>query len=76
VNAFPWWRATIDGAPAEVVHVAPNFMAVSVPPGEHTVQWEFRNPPAQKMGALASLGLLIWWLVRSFGVWLRSWQRR
>lgn len=58
VNMFPWWHATVGGQAVAIVHAAPNFMAVQVPPGTHEVVFDYRNPPLQKLGALISLLLL------------------
>ncbi len=37
----PWWRATIDGGPAEILQANVMFRAVSVPPGKHRVTFRF-----------------------------------
>ncbi|MGB9366855.1 MAG: hypothetical protein WCE79_12675 [Xanthobacteraceae bacterium] len=37
----PWWRATIDGAGAEIMRANAIFRAVQVPPGKHTVRFTF-----------------------------------
>jgi hypothetical protein len=47
----PWWRAHIDGAPAEILKANVLFRAVEVPAGRHTVRFTF-HPFA---GALADL---------------------
>lgn len=39
----PWWRATVDGEPAEVLKANVMFQAVQVPPGHHRVEFTF-NP--------------------------------
>lgn len=63
-NYFPFWRATVDGESVPVDHVAPNFMAVSVPEGEHRVQFTYRNPWWQKFGALWTVLVLCGWSLR------------
>jgi len=37
----PWWRAKLDGAPAELLKANVLFRAVAVPPGRHQVRFEF-----------------------------------
>jgi hypothetical protein len=51
----PWWVAEIDGRPAEVLRANVLFRAVALPPGRHTVRFQFR-PVA---GAWAQLGKTI-----------------
>jgi hypothetical protein len=48
----PWWAATVDGAPADILTANVLFRAVEVAPGRHRVRFEFK-PVA---GALAELG--------------------
>jgi len=62
MNYFPFWNAFIDGRPTTVHHVAPNFMAVALPEGEHNVNFEFKNPIEQKAGAIFSLLLFLGWV--------------
>ena len=47
----PWWRASIDGAPAVIRKANVLFRAVAVPPGKHVVRFWF----APFAGALAEL---------------------
>jgi hypothetical protein len=47
----PWWRASVDGKPAEILKANVLFRAVVVPPGRHVVRFSFQ-PFA---GALAEL---------------------
>jgi hypothetical protein len=47
----PWWKATVDGAEAEILKANVVFRAVQVPAGRHTVRFEFQ-PVA---GAIAEL---------------------
>lgn len=37
----PWWRATIDGRPAEMMRANVMFRAVQIPAGSHVVRFEF-----------------------------------
>ena len=47
----PWWRASVDGKPAEILKANVLFRAVVVPPGKHVVRFTF-HPFA---GAVAEL---------------------
>ncbi|MBM65324.1 MAG: hypothetical protein CMH55_03710 [Myxococcales bacterium] len=67
VNYFPYWRVEIDGKKMPVHHVGPNFMAVTLPGGEHTVRWSYRNPPAQKWGAAGTFLAGLGWCAFAFG---------
>ena len=59
VNAFPWWTAFVDNVEVPIRHVAPNFMAVAVPEGIHTVRWQFTNPVPQKVGVGVSIAFVL-----------------
>jgi hypothetical protein len=37
----PWWRATVDGADAEIMRANVIFRAVEMAPGKHTVRFRF-----------------------------------
>src|SRR3954452_16876138 len=37
----PWWRATIDGAQADIMHANVIFRAVELSPGKHSVRFTF-----------------------------------
>jgi hypothetical protein len=56
MSFHPGWKATVDGSPAEIVHVLPSFQAVALPPGEHRVT--FRWAPGRLKEILAGIGLL------------------
>jgi hypothetical protein len=47
----PWWRATVDGKPADILKANVLFRAVVVPPGKHVVRFTFHP----LTGALAEL---------------------
>jgi len=47
----PWWRASVDGKPADILKANVLFRAVAVPPGKHVVRFAF-HPFA---GALAEI---------------------
>jgi hypothetical protein len=51
----PWWRASVDGAPAEVLKANVLFRAVVVSPGRHVVRFTFHP----FVGAIAQLKSLI-----------------
>jgi len=70
-NYFPFWSATVDGEPVAIDHVAPNFMAIDVPEGEHRVRFTYRNPWWQKLGAVLTLVILCGWSLRALREELR-----
>jgi len=65
----PRWRAYIDGAPAPVRRVTPDFPAVDVPPGHHVVEFRFERPWWANAAWLA-------WLVVPLAAWLITRRRR
>lgn len=63
---FPGWRATVDGAPAEITPDPPNgLIGLTLPPGEHEVRLRFGPTPVRRVAsavsllALAGVGLLL-----------------
>jgi hypothetical protein len=56
----PWWRAAIDGKPAEIVRANGVFSAVLVPAGNHGVVWRYRPLPFYVGAAVSLLALLYW----------------
>jgi hypothetical protein len=67
---FPGWRATLDGRPAPITITSPEgLMAVAVPPGAHTLAFDFGLTLPRILGdGLSILGLL------AFAAWL-AWPR-
>lgn len=56
---YPGWEATLDGRPATVFRANINQRAVRLPPGRHTVRFEF-TAPAQALGkGLSAVGLCL-----------------
>ena len=69
---YPGWRATVDGAPAEISRADVAFRAVWLEPGAHRV--EFRYQPASvRWGCWISTGALL--LLLCGLVWA-FWRRR
>ncbi|HZJ63522.1 MAG TPA: hypothetical protein VFD36_08335 [Kofleriaceae bacterium] len=65
----PRWRAYIDGAPAPVRRVTPDFPAVDVQPGHHVVEFRFERPWWANAAWLA-------WPAVPLAAWLISRRRR
>jgi hypothetical protein len=65
----PRWRAYIDGKPATVRRVTPDFPAVDVPPGKHLLQLRFERPWFVHASWLA-------WPVVPIAAWLVLRRRR
>jgi uncharacterized membrane protein YfhO len=66
---YPGWRATIDGAPAELFQTDYAFRGLPVPAGTHAVRFEF-SPRSFYQGVFISaaslllLGACVFWLKR------------
>ena len=66
---YPGWEATLDGTPVPVLRANAVMRAVRVPPGAHSVRFDYR-PLSFRLGALLSvlaLGALALALLRSRG---------
>jgi uncharacterized membrane protein YfhO len=59
----PRWVATVDGERVETQMIAPSFVGVPVPAGEHTVQFTYEKYPYSwpllVLGVLVLLGLAV-----------------
>jgi hypothetical protein len=70
---YPGWEVRVDGAPAEIERADILFRAVTLPEGEHHVEWIFR-PASFRIGAAVSLVAVACLLVAGvIGVARRSW---
>jgi hypothetical protein len=57
---FPGWRASIDGAPLEVMGVSPDgTLAFEVPAGRHNVKLRFESTPVRQAAAWVGLVALL-----------------
>ncbi len=58
----PRWTATLDGRPARIRRVTPDFMAIDVPAGEHHLHLSFERPGWQwALWLLLPLAALLGW---------------
>lgn len=63
---YPGWRATVDGQPAAVYAANVAFRGVLVPPGDHTVVFQY-DPASVRLGLAASFLSLL--CVLGLGGW-------
>jgi hypothetical protein len=67
----PYWRATVDGRPTDVLQVDVALRGVPVPAGRHRVVMTFDDPDVAR-GAWVSAGGIVLWL----GLVAATWRRR
>jgi hypothetical protein len=72
---YPGWRATIDGQRVEIVRADTVFRAVCIPPGAHTVKFEYR-PMSFYAGVIVSAAGWAGWLVLAALAGWRARQKR
>jgi hypothetical protein len=57
---YPFWHATVDGKPAEVLRVNTALMGVELPAGAHDIVLTYRPPTAYGMaGIVSGLALMV-----------------
>jgi hypothetical protein len=56
---YPFWRAEIDGEPAEVLRVSCGLMGLQVPAGNHRIVLRYRPPRAYAAAALISIATFL-----------------
>ncbi len=68
---FPGWRATLDGTSVPVRITDPEgLMAVDVPPGNHTLAFQFGGTPPRVIGTVLTLiGLVVCFALLVIGNW-------
>ena len=63
-NHYPGWRAFVDGRLVDTLRLNYNLRGVSLPAGEHEVEFVYR-PKSVLIGAgislLTLIGLIVWW---------------
>lgn len=68
----PFWKAAVDGEPAEILRVNVAFKGVVVPAGDHSVSFHFDATPASGglvISVTAWLLLIVWFAIE-------GWRRR
>jgi hypothetical protein len=55
VTRHKYWRATIDGRPAQLVPVNLAYQGVLVPAGKHRIEMRYRNPVVMWSGIVSAL---------------------
>jgi uncharacterized membrane protein YfhO len=67
---YPGWRARVDGKESPIMRANLLFRAISLPAGQHEVEFSY-EPASSKIGAAVSLATLLaivvglgWWLIR------------
>ena len=60
--SVPWeagWSAKVDGEEAEILKVNVGFMAVRVPAGDHTIEFEYETPGLKTGATVSAMTLMI-----------------
>ncbi|MBN1678890.1 MAG: YfhO family protein [Anaerolineae bacterium] len=69
---YPGWRASVDGEHVEITRADTVFRAVCVPPGDHTVRFEYRPLTFYAGTIITAIAWPLWLLL----VLLTWWRRR
>jgi glycopeptide antibiotics resistance protein len=56
---YPFWRAEIDGQPAEVLRVSCGLMGVQLPAGSHTILLRYQPPQVYAVAAVVSIAAFL-----------------
>ncbi|MFI5265792.1 MAG: oligosaccharide flippase family protein [Chloroflexota bacterium] len=74
-NNFPGWKATVDGQPADVMTADYAFRGVPLPPGQHTVEFNFAPTSLLVGGLISALSLALIVVAGAAYAW-RAFARR
>ncbi|HLH75766.1 MAG TPA: hypothetical protein VKV28_03065 [Candidatus Binataceae bacterium] len=64
ITYFPGLRARVDGQPAPILRVFPNFCAVALAPGEHRIAIRYAPGPLKPLLLLAGIVVAAWMMCR------------
>jgi hypothetical protein len=56
---YPFWRAEVDGQPAEVLQVSCGLMGIELPAGSHTIVLRYESPRVYVMAGVISVAILL-----------------
>lgn len=68
-NNYPAWQASVDGSPAPIITTNATFRGVVVPPGKHTVRFEYHSSRLRVGVWVSLLSVLIVGLVFGMDTW-------
>jgi hypothetical protein len=57
-----YWRATVNGTPAELRPVNIGYQGIELPAGRHTIELAYRNPlvvPSMIVSLIAVMGIIV-----------------
>ncbi|MCW5976964.1 MAG: hypothetical protein KIT09_02750 [Bryobacteraceae bacterium] len=60
---YPGWRATVDGAPVEIVRHDGVFQAIAAPAGERRIRFEYRSPGLVPGSLVSAAAVAAVWLL-------------
>ncbi len=67
-NYHHGWSASIDGKPVPIQRVYPSFQMIDIPPGKHTITFDF-DSPYHYLTLLQYVSMIIGWFLFLFFLW-------
>jgi uncharacterized membrane protein YfhO len=58
ITRHKYWRASVDGRPADLIPVNLAYQAVRLPAGEHRVELRYHNPLIAGFGVVSIIALI------------------